>query len=629
MKTETLTGLIQKWAVEHPARTAVRHKRYGIWKTLSWGDFNEKIDSLAKGLLALGMRPGDRLAVIGDNDPEWLMAEFAAMRLAGACLGIYQDMQLEEIVYLVNTSRSRIVVVEDQEQADKFIAVWDRIKDHVLKVIVWDSRGMSHYFDRHSFFIHMDNVRALGREEKKAAEEFQKITVTPETTALMLPTSGTTGLPKLSMISHANLVYSAEIWDQSHPLNQKDEFFSLLPLPWMGEQMTVSRFVHEGVGYSFPEGQDSVRSDFYEIQPTVATMSPKMYEDICSLIRARMEDASFFKRLMYTVSLNLGLELAESILEGKKGFGFPKSWLYKLCMFTTLRGLRQRVGLGRIRLAFTGGAAIGREVFTFYLALGMNLMQLYGMTENCGTATVHQPGDVRPETVGRVHPGIEVRIGDDGMIYVKSPANIQGYFNNPQETAETFKDGWVKTGDAGYFDEYGHLVVIDRQKDLMFLNDGTRFAPQELENRLKFSPYIREAVVFGDKRDIIATMISIDMENVGNWANKRNLAYTTFIDLSQNARVIDLIRDEIRKINARLPEKMRLHRFTLLPKELHPDDEELTRTRKIKRKVINQRYGTVIEAMYEGRRTHDLDIQITYMDGNVSRLKSTLQIEDV
>lgn len=628
MKSEILTGLIKEWAEKSPDRVAVRSKRFGIWQTINWREFYETIQSFSKGLISLGLEPGDHLSVIGDNSPEWLIAEFAAMNLGGVCLGIYQDMQHKEITYLVTASDSRIVVVEDQEQADKLIAIWDRIKDTVLKVVVWDSRGMSHYFKRHSFLIHMDDVIELGRKDQKAAETLAKVNITPDTTALLLPTSGTTGLPKLAMISHGNVTYASKIWEEAHPLYNWDEAYSLLPLPWMGEQMTVGRFLYSGIGYSFPEGQDSVRSDLNEIQPTIATMSPTMYEDICSDIRARMEDASFFKKIVYGYSLKVGLEHAERILEGRR-LGLIKRGLYFLATFTTLRGLRQRVGLGRVRLAFTGGAAIGREVFTFYMALGMNLMQLYGMTENCGTATVHKTGDIRPETVGTPHEGVDIRLGDDGMIFVRSPANIQGYYNNPEATAESFVDGWVQTGDSGYYDEYGHLVVLDRQKDLMFLNEGTRFAPQDLENRLKFSPYIREAVVFGDKRDFVTAMISIDMENVSNWANKRNIAYTTLLDLSQNDRVIAMIHNEINAINDRLPEKMRMARFVLLPKELHPDDEELTRTRKVKRNVINKRYKGVIDDLFEGKKTHDLDITITYMDGNTSRLKATLRLEDV
>ena len=629
MENRTLTELIEEWAEKSPHRVALRHKRFGIWQTMTWKSFNDKVMSFCKGLITLGMKSGEQLSVIGDNSPEWLIAEFAAMRLGGTCVGIYQDMQAEELVYLITASKSRIVVVEDQEQVDKLVTIWDRVKENVIKVVVWDSRGMSHYFERHPFLIHMDKVAGLGQNDEKAAQELKKISITPDMTALLLPTSGTTGLPKLAMISHANILNASNIHQKVHPLYHWDEAYSLLPLPWMGEQFTVARLLATGHGYNFPEGQESVKTDLHEIQPTLATLSPRMYEDICSDIRARMEDAPFFKKWIYNYSLDLGLKQAELFLEGKNGLSGLKKWVYWLALFTTLRGIRQRVGLGRVRMAITGGAALGREVFTFYVALGIELMQLYGMTENCAVTACHRKGDVRAETTGPPLPGVDVRIGEDGMIYVKSPTNIKGYFNNPQETADAFQDGWLKTGDSGYFDEYDHLVVIDRQKDLMFLNDGTRFAPQELENRIKFSPYVREAVVFGDKREMITTMISIDMENVGNWANKRNITYTTFLDLSQNDRVINLIREEIRKINSRLPKTMRLHRMVLLPKELHPDDEELTRTRKVKRRVINERYKEVIEALYQGQSTHPLDIQITYMDGNMSRLKSTLRLEDI
>jgi len=629
VQDQTLTGLLKDWDSKAPERVALREKRYGIWKTITWNSFNESVENFSRGLISLGMKPGDVVSIIGDNAPEWLIAEFAAMRVGGSGVGVYADMMLEEIVYLINSSNSRFMVVEDQEQVDKLVDVWDRIKENIAKVVVWDSRGMSHYFDRYPFLIHMDNVYEIGKKDAKAGEILNHISVTSDNMAIMLPTSGTTGLPKLAMITHGNLIASADIWQKIHPTFEWDEVYSLLPLTWMGEQFSVARMLRSGFCYSFPEGKESVKADLVELQPTLSTLSPRMYEDICSDIRARMEDASFLKKVVYRFSLKLGLEEAENYLEGGEKSWFLKRWLYLFCMSTTLRSLRQRVGLARTRLAFTGGAAIGREVFTFYLALGINLTQLYGMTENCATASCHYPGDIRPETVGKPLPGVEIRIDDNGMIYVKSPTNIKGYFNNPEETEKTFRDGWLETGDSGYFDEYGHLVVLDRQKDLMFLNNGSRFAPQDLENRLKFSPYIREAVVFGDKRDMIATMISIDMENVGNWANKRNIAYTTFTDLSQNRRVIDLIKDQVSKINDRLPESMRLGRFALLPKELHPDDEELTRTRKVKRNVVNERYGGLIEALYQGSEYYDLDIQIRYMDGKVSRLQNRMKLEDL
>ncbi|MBW1786160.1 MAG: AMP-binding protein [Deltaproteobacteria bacterium] len=625
-----LTDLIEEWAEKSPERTALRYKRFGIWQPLTWKDFHDKIVNFAKGLLLLGVKPGDHMSIIGDNSPEWLIAEFGAMRIGGLSVGIYQDMQSREITYLVTASDTTVMVVEDQEQMDKLISIWDQLKDHVVKVVVWDSRGMSHYFDRYPYLIHMDEVIKMGQESREAEKRLNEINITPDMICMMLPTSGTTGLPKLAMISHYNMSMASHLLLSVHPIYEWDEVYSLLPMPWMGEQFTVARFVHAGHGYNFPEGQDSVKIDFHEIQPTLATLSPRMYEDICSDIRARMEDAGPVKKWVYDNSMELGLEHADLVLDGKKGLTGFKKFLYKLALFTTLRGVRQRVGLGRIRMAVTGGAAIGREVFTFYIALGIDLMQLYGMTENCACATCHRKGDVRPETTGSPLPGVEIKVDDDGMIWVKSPTNIDGYYNNPEETADTFQGGWLKTGDSGYNDEYGHLVILDRQKDLMYLNDGTRFAPQDLANRLKFSPYIREAVTFGDRQDYITAMISIDMENVGNWANKRNIAYTTFTDLSQNDGIINLIREEIRKINDRLPETMRVHRMVLLPKELHPDDEELTRTRKVRRRIINERYRDVIEALYmPDKKNHDMDIQITYMDGRSSRLKATVKLEDI
>jgi long-chain acyl-CoA synthetase len=623
----TLLELIRHWSEKDPHRIAIREKRFGIWNTFTWKDFYDLITNFALGLISLGMKPGDRLAIIGHNAPEWLIAELAAMRLGGSCLGIYPDMLIEEIVYLINASESRIVIARDQEQVDKVIEVWDRIKKNVIRVIVWDTRGMGHYFKQYPFLVRFKEVLSLG-ENQKAKDVLKDISIRSDLTALLLATSGATGLPKLVMVSHGNLLNAAKIWQEVHPFYETDELFCQFPLSWMGEQFNVARYLYSGFKYNFPESQASIKNDFRECQPTLVMMSPPMWEDICSDIRARMEDASFVKKLFYNYSLKLGLEDAEKLLDGQRGLVFLKKWLYHFSLGTTLRSLRQRVGLARCRLALTGGAAIGREVFTFYMALGINLMQLYGMTENCATITCHYPDDVRPETVGKPLPKVEIKL-DDGMIYVKSPTNAMGYFNNPEETSAAYKDGWFKTGDSGYYDKYQHLVVLDRQKDLMLLEDGTRFSPQELENRLKFSFYIRQAVVFGDGREMVTAMISIDIENVGNWANKKNLPYTTFADLSQNDRVIDLIREEIGKINQRLPEKMRVRRFLLLPKELHPDDGELTRTRKIKRNVINERYAGLIESLFTNDKYHNIDIEIKYMDGNVSRLKSNVRLEDV
>lgn len=632
----TLISAIRDHARTRPKATAMRQKRFGIWEPVTWESFYEKIRAFSLGLAELGLGPGEKVCIIGDNCMEWVIGEFGAIGARGVCVGAYQDMLQEEAAYLVMASEARIVGAGDQEQVDKIIGIWDRIKDRVARVFVWDTRGMSDYFDKHEFLISFNQVLELGRAVlSRDSERYERDFlnhIDPGDPAVMLPTSGTTGLPKLAMLSHGNFLFVGQAWEKVHPGRPSDEVFSFLPIPWIGEQFNIMRFADAGFGYNFPESSDplAIRRDMNQLQATFLGMSARMWEDICSTIMARMEDAPFLKKKVYQLALSLGLEKAELGLEGKPDhFGLFKELLYKFLFFTTIRGLRQRMGLARVRIAFTGGAAIGREVFTFFTALGMKLIQGFGMTECCCFCTVHGLDDIRPETVGSPLPGVEVRIDDDGMIWTKSPGNMVGYFKNAEETLDTLVDGWLKTGDAGYWDEGGHLVVLDRQKDLMFLNCGTRFAPQDLENRLKFSPFIRDAVVTGDGRDHVVALVSIDMENVGNWARNRNMAYTTFTDLAQNPKVYDLIRSETDKVNQRLPEAMKIVRFALLPKELHPDDEELTRTRKVKRKVINQRYGDLIEALFTDDPEYHLKIEIRYMDGRASKLESDIRLEDL
>ncbi|MFH0845059.1 MAG: AMP-binding protein [Pseudomonadota bacterium] len=633
---KTVISIIRDYSLSRPNTLAMRQKTYGIWEPMTWKEFYENIRAFALGMVELGLEPDDKICIIGDNCIEWVLAEFGTIGARGICVGAYQDMLNEEVAYMVTASDAKFVGAGDQEQVDKIIAGWDRLSEQVKKVIVWDLRGMSDYLDRYSFLITFQDVMALGKEAlKQDSERFERDFLkkaTPDETIVMMPTSGTTALPKLALVTHHNFIFIAKAWEEVYPSQENDELYSFLPIPWIGEQFNIMHFLTAGIRYNFPESSDplAVRRDMNQLQCSFIGMSPRMWEDICSTIMARMQDAPFFKRKTYELALELGLEKAELMLEGKDSkLPFFKELLYKFMYLTTLRGVLQRMGLSRVRIGFTGGAAIGREVFTFFTALGIKLIQGYGMTECSCFATIHRMDDIRPETSGQPLPGVEVRIDDDGMIWLKGENNFKSYYKNPEETADTLVDGWLKTGDAGYWDEAGHLVVLDRQSDLMFLNNGTRFAPQDLENRLKFSPYVKDAVVIGDKRDFIVTLVSINMENVGNWARNRNTAYTTFTDLSQNLRVYELIRSEVEKINKRLPEQMRLQRFVLLPKELHPDDEELTRTRKVKRKVINERYVDLIESLFTDDSTHDFKIEIRYMDGRVSRLENVLRLEDM
>ena len=632
----TLISAIREHAKKQPNSLALRQKRYGIWEPMTWHAFYERIRAFALGLIDLGLVPDDKVLILGDNCIEWVLAEFGVIGGRGVCVGAYQDMLTDEVAYITTASEARFVGAGDQEQVDKIIGIWSTISSRVKKVFVWDTRGMSDYLDKYPFLITFDDVVARGNEiHKKDKALFDREYVDkadPDEPTVMLPTSGTTGLPKLAIVTHNNFLFIGNAWEQVYPSLPNDEVYSFLPIPWIGEQFNIMRFVDAGFRYNFPESSDplAVRRDMNQLQSTFLGMSARMWEDICSNIMARMEDAPFLKKRAYDKAISLGLEKSELMLEGKRDrLPFFKELLYRLLFFTTIRGLRQRMGLARVRIAFTGGAAMGREVFTFFTALGINLIQGFGMTECCCFCTVHRGNDIRPETVGPPLPGVDVRIDDDGMIWTRSKGNMKEYFKNPEGTADTLVDGWLKTGDAGYWDEAGHLVVLDRQKDLMFLNDGTRFAPQDLENRLKFSPFIRDAVIMGDKKDFIVTLISIDMENSGNWARNRNIAYTTFTDLAQNPKIYELIRAEVEKVNNRLPENMKLIRFALLPKELHPDDEELTRTRKVKRPVINRRYGKLIDALFTDAGDFDLKIEIRYNDGRVSKLESHVRLEDM
>ena len=632
----TLITAIRDHAQNRPEALAVRQKRFGVWETTSWSDFYDTVRAFALGLVELGLEPEDKVCVIGDNCIEWIIAEFGTIGARGICVGAYQDMLNEEVAYLVTASDARFVGAGDQEQVDKFIGIWDRISSRIKKIFVWDTRGMSDYFDKYPFLIPYDQVIALGREIlKKDADSFENRLLkktAPDDIAVMLPTSGTTGLPKLAMHAHTSFLFESSSWEEAFPSQYNDEVFSFLPIPWIGEQFSIMRFVCAGFRYNFPESSDplAVRRDMNQIQCTFIGMSARMWEDICSSIMARMEDAPFFKKKAYDLALSLGLEKAELMLEGKPDkLPFLKELLYQALFITTIRGLRQRLGLARVRIGLSGGSAMGRELFTFFTALGVNIIQGFGNTECSCFCTMQRLDDIRPETVGPALPGVEVRVDESGMIWTKGKNNFAGFYKNEKETAETLVDGWLKTGDAGYWDEAGHLVVLDRQQDLMFLNRGDRFAPQDLENRLKFSPFIRDAVVIGDKRDFIGALISIDMENMGNWARNRNLAYTTFTDLAQNPKIYEQIRSETKKVNQRLPEHMRVLRFALLPKELHPDDEELTRTRKVKRKVINDRYSTLIEALFTDDERHHLKIEIRYMDGRISKLENEVRLEDM
>ena len=633
MLEDTLLGLIIKNADEMPDEVAIREKRYGVWSPMTWRQFRDNVQRFALGLRSLGFETGDNLAIIGDNKPEWIIAEFGCMAAGGLPTGTYPDSLAEEVEYLISYSDARFLVVRDQEQVDKILAIWEGIKDQVSKVIVWDSRGMSHYYGEYPFLERFEKVLHLGAEEEKGQKDYLLKLVDkldPAQPAMMLTTSGTTAKPKLSLLSHENFIEASKSYGEVVEMRRGDELLSAAPLAWIGEQLyNVVRFLMVGAHYNFPEETETLRKDLLELQPYYFGGTPIVWEFIISTIQAAMDNADVVKRYFYNKAIGTALKCTDAELAGQD----PGKWnrfLHRTLTFFVLRPLKNKVGLGRVRMAVTGGGAISPEVFKYFKALGLDLRQVFGQSECSGIATTHRADDVRPETVGVPIPNVEIKLSEEGEILVRGKNTHIGYYKNEEATKEGFtEDGFLRTGDAGYFGEDGHLYVFDRAKDIMTLEDGTRFAPQDIETRLKFSAYIHEAMVCGGERPHVTSIVSIDLENVGNWAKKRGISFTTFQDLSQRTEVYELVRNEIRKICERFPENIRIKRFAILLKEFHPDDGELTRTRKIRRAFVNERYHDLIEDLYRARKEHDLDIEIRYEDGRTSKFSGTVAIEEV
>ncbi|MGQ9654178.1 MAG: AMP-binding protein [Thermodesulfobacteriota bacterium] len=633
MLDRTLIGLIVKNSDETPRAVAIREKRYGIWSPMTWAGFKEKVERFALGLRTLGLAPGERLAIIGDNKPEWVIAEFGGIAAGGIVTGMYADCLPEEMLYLVSYADARFLVLRDQEQVDKALKVWDRIQGSVKKIVVWDSRGMTHYYEEYPFLVRFETVLEAGAKAASEEPDFLRRAageLDPEGPAVMLTTSGTTAAPKLSILSHHNLLFAARSYGEMVCMKRGDELLSLAPLPWIGEQLyNVTRFLMVGARYNFPEETETVRKDLVELQPFYFGGTPAAWEFLISTIQAAMDNADWLKRHLYTAAMRVATRCTEARLAGEAP-GLGSRLLDPLMDFFVLRSLKTKVGLGRVRMAITGGGAISPEVFKYFKALRIDLRQVYGQSECSGIASSHKEDDVRPETVGVPIPGVELKVSEAGEILVRGENVHLGYYKNEEATQQGLsKDGFWKTGDAGYFGEDGHLYVFDRFKDLMVLEDGTRFAPQDIETRLKFSPYIREVVVCGAQRPYVVAFVSIDLENVGNWAKKRGISFTTFQDLSQRPEVYELIRNEIRKLCERFPENIRVRRFAILLKELHPDDGELTRTRKVRRAFVNERYHSLIEDLYGSKPGHHLDIRIRYEDGRESSFQGEIALAEV
>jgi len=626
----TLPRLLQRNARELADRPAMREKDRGIWQTWSWRQYHDQVRDLALGLASLGFRRGDRLSVIGDNRPRLYWAQVAAQSLGGISVPVYQDSIAKELAFVWNHAEVSVIVAEDQEQVDKIVALRDELPS--LRLVVYDDpRGMTGY--RHGWLKSFEDVQEAGRRfgvEHPGVFENEIEQGRADDVAVISYTSGTTGSPKGAMITHANAIGVAESFRQASHLVPEDTSLAYLPMAWAGDSVyTLFASLVAGFCANCPESPETVQRDLRELGPSTLLAPPRIWENMLTAVLVRAADATPLKRRTFDY-FRSAAERAEILRTEDKPLPAGLRLATTLGEFFVYGPVRDQLGLGRTKWALTGGAPLGPDTFRFFRSIGVNLKQVYGSTETTGLVSLQPDREANPTTAGRPVPGVEIKIGDRGEVLVKGCTVFKGYFRNEEATREVIgPDGWFHTGDAGFIDPQGHLVIIDRAKDVGALTDGTPFAPQFIENKLKFSPYVREAVAFGHDKPFVAAMIAIDPGTVGNWAERRGIPYTSYMDLSQKSEVREMIRDEIRRGNETLPEGTRIRRFLLLTKDLEADDAEITRTRKVRRRYVADKYATVIDALYGRAAEAELSTSITYEDGRQATIQSRVIIEDV
>jgi len=630
---DTFARLLLHQAKVRPGRPAIREKDLGIWQTWTWAQAMEEVSSLACGLAAQGFQRGDRLAVVGDNRPRLYWAMMAAQALGGVPVPLYQDAVAAELAFVLNDADVGFAVAEDQEQVDKLLENVPQCPK--LKRIYFDEpRGLRHYGQRE--LMSLDALQALGRELAQRNPGFIAAEIDKgraSDIAVILYTSGTTGNPKGVSQTHAALIQTARVLVAFDGFTERDEVLCYLPMAWVGDFLySYAQSLVAGFCLNCPESPETVMTDLREIGPTYYFGPPRVYENILTQVMIRIEDAGWLKRGMFHAFMGLAKRVGMRILEGKPGVSLTDRLLYALGALLVYGPLKNVLGLSHIRVAYTGGEAIGPDLFDFYRSIGVNLKQLYGMTETCVSVSMHASGEVKLETVGRPMPGVEVRIADSGEVLVRSPGVMREYHKRREATREAIDaEGFFHTGDAGYFDAEGHLKIIDRAKDVGRLAGGALFAPKYLENKLKFFPYIKEAVCFGHGREEVCALINIDMPAVGNWAERHNLAYSGYADLASQSAVCDLIRECVDKVNRDLSadaalRDSQIRRFLILHKELDADDGELTRTRKVRRGHIAEKYAQLVEALYSGRTSCFVETQMRFEDGRVGTVSADLRI---
>jgi long-chain acyl-CoA synthetase len=632
---DTFPKLLLDHARTRPGRLAMREKDYGIWQSWSWREVKDEVAALACGLAALGFERGDKLATIGDNRPRLYWAIAATQCLGGIPVPVYQDAVAAEMRYVLDHAEVRFAVCEDQEQVDKLLEIRDRLPR--LEAIIYDDpRGMRHY--DHPFLHSFEAVEEEGRswaQERPGWLETEIARGSGGDLGVIVYTSGTTGTPKGVMLTYDNLILTAKKAVVREGLTADEEVLAYLPMAWVGDYLfSFAQSYIAGFCVSCPESGATVMTDLKELGPTYFFAPPRIWETILTQVMVRIEDAGALKRAIFHYFIALARRVGGRILERKR-VPFAHRLLYKLGNLFVYGPLKNALGFSRTRLAYTAGEAIGPDTFLFFRSLGLNIKQLYGTTEASVFLSIQRDDEVKPDTVGTPLEGVEIKIAEDGEVLYKSPGAFAGYYKNPQATNETKRpDGWVHSGDAGFLGEDGQLRIVDRAKDVGRLKDGTLFAPKYLENKLKYFSDIKEAVVFGDSRPYAAAFINLDVEAVGHWAERHGVTYGSYQELSGLDAVAERIAGFVAAVNRDLAAEPHLkgsqiRRFLLLPKELDADDGELTRTRKLRRRVIAERYRPLVEALYSDAETASVAIEITYEDGRKGSLKAALRIRDV
>ncbi len=623
-EADTFPKMLRLNAKQHGKDIALREKDLGLWHVFTWEDYHSRTRDFALGMIELGLGKGDVVGIIGDNRPDWVAAEIAAHAIGAMSLGMYRDALDEEVAYLLNYGETKIVFAEDEEQVDKLLGIGARAP-HLKHIVYSDPRGMRKYDDPRLIDVQTLVTRGRARAELDPGLYDALVDATDgEATAVLCTTSGTTANPKLAMLAAGRLLRHCAVYLAFDPRGPDDEYVSVLPMPWIMEQIyAIGKGLVSRMKVNFVEEPDTMMNDFREIAPTFVLFAPRLWESIAADVRARVMDASPLKQKMYETGMKAGLAALDHGRHSVVG---------DLLLY---RSLRDRLGFSRLRSAATGGAALGPDTFRFFRAMGVPLRTMYGQTETLGVYAMHREDAVDPDTTG-VPMGDEIRIRIErpdangvGEVVVTHPNMFLGFYKNEAATRADVHDGWLHSGDAGYFNDNKQLVIIDRIKDLAETSRGDRFSPQYIENKLKFSPYVAEAVVLGAGRDRLAAMICIRYSIISKWAEKKRISFTTYTDLASRPEVYALIRKEVESVNATLPPTQRISRFMLLYKELDADDGELTRTRKVRRGVINEKYADIIEAIYAGKPNIDIDTVIRFQDGTTQRIRTTLAVVDL